>query len=231
MVLHERGAIAAGSGPRNMAVDEALYRSVRVPTLRVYRWDGPCFSLGYFSRFSEAWAHGEATAFDSLAMVRRLTGGGLVEHGDDVTFSLVVPREAMPPELVLDSSRCYQWIHEAVRCAVEDAGVTGLRWVGGPGDGGAAGGRVGVCFHAPVLYDLMLGERKVVGGAQKRSRHGLLHQGSMRIPGLGSDFPGLLAKRLAENVREGDGLTGDAAAMATALEEGRYRDPSWLMRR
>ena len=73
----------------NMALDEALLQRALEPTLRVYRWSEPAVSLGYFSRFAEA-----EKAAAGRAMVRRWTGGGLVEHGDDITYTLIVPRDA-----------------------------------------------------------------------------------------------------------------------------------------
>lgn len=231
IVLHEGGLALAGAGPWNMAVDEALYRSAHVPVLRIYRWAGPCLSLGYFSRFSDAWELGGSIAFDTLSMVRRITGGGLVEHGDDLTFALVVPRDTVPAPLLRDSVACYRWIHEAVRGALEESTVSGLSWVGAEKAIPDSGGRQGVCFEAPVLFDLMRNDRKVVGGAQKRGRHGLLHQGSIRIHGLGPGFAEALAKRLADRVIQGEGLDHESAAIAAQLETERYRDPSWLMRR
>lgn len=232
IVLHAGGQALAGAGPWNMAVDEALYRSARVPVLRVYRWDGPCLSLGYFSRFSDAWQFGGAIAVEAPSMVRRVTGGGLVEHGDDLTFALVVPRDAAPPaQLLRDSTACYRWIHEAVRGALEENAVTGLNWVGVERTMRGPCARQGVCFEAPVLFDLMRNEQKVVGGAQKRGRQGLLHQGSIRIQGLGPGFAEALGQRLAERVVQGDGLDREETALAAQLETERYRDPSWLMRR
>ena len=40
-----------------------------------------------------------------------------------------------------------------------------------------------VCFVNPTKYDIMLGGRKVGGGAQRRVREGILHQGSLHFGG------------------------------------------------
>src|SRR6187402_3922001 len=72
----------------NMAIDEVLLRTVPGPLLRVYRWTRPAVSMGYFDRIIDA----EALA-DGRDLVRRWTGGGLVEHGEDVTYTLIVPRQ------------------------------------------------------------------------------------------------------------------------------------------
>ena len=62
-----------------MAVDEVLLRNAtgrRLPLLRVYTWVRPAVSFGYFQEFPACLA----AKYDS---VRRLTGGGVVYHGDE----------------------------------------------------------------------------------------------------------------------------------------------------
>ena len=41
------------SAAMNMAVDEALLELATAPSLRVYRWDHPALSFGYFGRYAE----------------------------------------------------------------------------------------------------------------------------------------------------------------------------------
>ena len=72
-----------------MAVDEALWRTAALrarPLLRVYGWDKPSVSFGYFQKFP-------ADLAGRYAIVRRPTGGGIVYHGDgvDTTYTVVVP--------------------------------------------------------------------------------------------------------------------------------------------
>src|SRR5277367_1833538 len=74
----------AGSPARNMAIDEALLREVREPVLRIYEWNVPAVSLGYFQ---------PAALAGDRPFIRRYTGGGLVDHARDVTYTLVVPRK------------------------------------------------------------------------------------------------------------------------------------------
>src|SRR6478609_4312388 len=74
------------SGAMNMAIDEALLETVVVPSIRFYRWRSPALSFGYFGRFSDV-----ARYAAQRDLVRRWTGGGIVFHGDDVTYSIVIP--------------------------------------------------------------------------------------------------------------------------------------------
>ena len=70
----------------NMAIDEALLGSATKPTLRFYGWMRPSLSFGYFGRYDDAAREG-----GSRDLVRRWTGGGIVLHGNDLTYSLVIP--------------------------------------------------------------------------------------------------------------------------------------------
>src|SRR5271155_3321183 len=82
------------SPARNMAIDEALLREVREPVLRIYEWSVPAVSLGYFQ---------PAALAGERPFVRRYTGGGLVDHAHDVTYTIVLPPanpglKSPPPE-------------------------------------------------------------------------------------------------------------------------------------
>src|SRR4051794_27418435 len=96
----------------NMAVDEALLISATAPILRFYRWRGPALSFGYFGRLAEA----EKQA-GGREIVRRWTGGGIVLHADDLTYSIIVPRTHL--SLLRSSLEVYSAVHEAMRRALE----------------------------------------------------------------------------------------------------------------
>ena len=101
-----------GSPARNMAVDEALLREVREPVLRIYEWDVPAVSLGYFQSHTLA---------GDLPFVRRYTGGGLVDHAHDVTYTIVLPRNHPWMELSMPDSYCL--VHKGVQAALADHAV------------------------------------------------------------------------------------------------------------
>ena len=75
---------SADSPAFNMAKDEYLLSTITCPTLRFYDWDQATVSIGYFQNHSIA-------ALEGLSYVRRATGGGLVDHRNDLTFSLILP--------------------------------------------------------------------------------------------------------------------------------------------
>ena len=154
-----------GSPARNMAVDEALLREIREPVLRVYEWSVPAVSLGYFQ---------PAALAGERPFVRRYTGGGLVDHAHDVTYTIVLPRTH--PWLALSMPESYCQIHKGVQAALAACGIASeLTPVAQAVESDA-------CFQKAVPFDIVAGESKLSGAAQRRTREGLLHQGSILLP-------------------------------------------------
>lgn len=214
----------------NMALDEALLSSVDdMVILRLYNWSEPTVSFGYFET-SAAARH----VADGRAVVRRWTGGGIVEHGDDLTYSLCVPRSH--PFSALRSADSYRMIHAAVAKALFRCGVSAAHHEV-PVSATPAAGEFNACFERPVLHDLVAGGRKVAGGAQRRNRTGLLHQGSIQ-PDLADPVAILAWKRamdlelplaLGEH-REERKLTSRDIVQAQALADAKYATPAWTDR-
>src|SRR5664280_2274591 len=97
----------------NMALDEALLESMlRLgrPVLRFYGWTEPAATFGYFQKYAEV---GRATHLRPL--IRRPTGGGIVPHDADWTYSLVFPPGHEWHALKAEASyrRVHQWIQAA----------------------------------------------------------------------------------------------------------------------
>jgi len=77
---------APRSAAINMAIDEALLETATIPSIRFYRWNSPALSFGYFGKFADV-----ADYAPERDLVRRWTGGGMVFHGDDLTYSIIIP--------------------------------------------------------------------------------------------------------------------------------------------
>ncbi|MCX6894101.1 MAG: octanoyltransferase, partial [Verrucomicrobia bacterium] len=92
----------------NMALDEALLEALprlARPVLRFYGWTQPATTFGYFQKFTEI---ERATALRPL--IRRPTGGGLVPHDADWTYSLAFP--AGHEWHALAATDSYRRVHE-----------------------------------------------------------------------------------------------------------------------
>lgn len=170
-----------------MACDEALLARADKPLMRVFNWSGPWVSAGYFSGLDEA-----ANVRPDLPLCRRWTGGGIVVHEGDFTFSLAVPRGE--PWAAMRAAESYRALHEALAHALRQSGVEASL----SGEADHAGAQ---CFAAPVRGDVMLGSRKIAGGAQRRTKRGLLHQGSIQAP-LAAISARAIAGKLAARVEE-----------------------------
>jgi lipoate-protein ligase A len=155
----------AGSPARNMAVDEALLREVREPVLRLYEWAMPAVSLGYFQ---------PAALVGERPFVRRYTGGGLVDHAHDITYTIVLPRAH--PWMALSAPESYRVIHEGVQSVLVKCGVAAELTPS------AQAVESESCFQKAVRFDIVAGAEKLSGAAQRRTREGMLHQGSILLP-------------------------------------------------
>lgn len=173
MIMGERWLIL-NSGPGksawNMALDEALLRQGPqrgAPVLRFYGWTQPAATFGYSQRIAEVQA---MTPLRPL--IRRCTGGGLVPHEADWTYSLVFPPQHPWFALRAEESylRLHQWLNDAfalLSVATELAPC-------------CAKELPGRCFAGPEKADLVWQGRKIAGAAQRRTRDGLLIQGSIQ---------------------------------------------------
>ena len=211
----------------NMAIDEALLEIEKMPSIRFYRWTSPALSFGYFGKFADV-----ATYATQRDVVRRWTGGGIVFHGDDLTYSVIIPAH----HVVFGESSIliYEKIHRSLRNALAANGERAeLASVAGVADAGAAVGDHrynGACFANPVHADVMVNGRKVAGAAQRRARGGLLHQGSVQHVDLAPDFAERFARELCDVPCEGS-LNEAVLERARQIAEQKYQTVDWLRRR
>src|SRR5207237_9146703 len=141
------------SAALNMAIDEAILESATQPAIRFYRWERPALSFGYFGQFADV--EGRASARDA---VRRWTGGGIVFHGEDLTYSIVIPRT--DAALGESSMSIYRKSHEAICRALAGCGQAADLAQGRdaalrrpkPTHRAVA---TNVCLHNPVRLDML----------------------------------------------------------------------------
>src|SRR5437764_2636967 len=135
--------IDSRSAALNMAIDEALLEIATEPTIRFYRWDRPALSFGYFGKFADVGNYSS-----ERDIVRRWTGGGIVFHGKDLTYSVVIP--ASDPVFSESSTSVYEKTHAAVRAALATNGKkTELAEIASPKISES-------CFANSVRADVML---------------------------------------------------------------------------
>lgn len=161
-----------GEADGNMALDEALLESapqIARPVLRFYSWIRAAASFGYSQKYSKI---ERVTLLRPL--VRRPTGGGLVPHDADWTYSLVFPPEHF--WYSLKATESYEKVHAWIRDAFARLGVATILSPSRQKD------LPGQCFIGAEKFDLLWQGRKIAGAAQRRTRQGLLIQGSVQPP-------------------------------------------------
>jgi lipoate-protein ligase A len=161
-----------GAAGYNMACDEALLEFARAlghPVLRFYGWTEPAASFGY----SQNYAHIAAVTL-LRPLVRRPTGGGLVPHNADWTYSLIFPPGHDWYQLRATESyaRVHRWLQSAFARLELETELSPIARREAPGQ----------CFVGAEHSDLLWRGRKIAGAAQRRNRLGLLIQGSVQPP-------------------------------------------------
>lgn len=208
------------TGPEAMAVDEWLLETARVPVLRIYEWSGDWASVGYFGKIADARA-----AFPGIGIVRRWSGGGMVDHRADWTYTIVAPQGE--PLAGWRGAESYRRIHAELAGILCAEGIS-ARLSSGAEETGAL-----LCFENPVSHDLLGADgRKLAGAGQRRSRTGLLHQGSVSAGAVGD-----ASRRRAENLADRLSVrweefsdSPDATDLARRTD-ARYSRAKWLERR
>ena len=158
----------------NMAMDEVLLSNSALQEnrvlVRIYRWDRPSVSFGSAQICPQELA-------DKYTLVRRPTGGGVIYHDVDLTYTVVVPPEHRIMQL--DRMESYKVFHEALLLKMTEDGVEAvLENVGSEHVDRATM----QCFVSPSRFDLVAPSgSKYAGAAQRRTRMGILHQGSIKL--------------------------------------------------
>jgi lipoate-protein ligase A len=156
----------------NMALDEALLETAAQtgePVLRFYGWKEPAATFGYFQKYSEV-----ERATPLRPLIRRPTGGGIVPHNADWTYSAVFPPGCEWHSLKAEES--YRRIHDWLRLAFAELKVeTELAPC-------CKKSLPGQCFVGHEKSDLLWHGKKIAGAAQRRNKLGLLIQGSVQPP-------------------------------------------------
>ena len=215
----------------NMAADELLQKMAVAGgkvILRFYGWDRNAVSFGY-SQSPDALPE----RAKGYASVRRPTGGGIVFHDNDLTYTLAIP----PGHAIcrLDRMESYRVVHEAVMDAVHRLGTEAVLAASDMGDHTKATLQ---CFVSPSMHDILGKEGKLAGAAQRRGHSGILHQGSIsNFAAHGhsrEEFIEAVADAFARrfNLEYEDFLpSADFMAKAEELASRKYASEKWNLER
>lgn len=227
---------ARASAVDNMARDSAMLavgHEQETVYWRSYGWTEPAYTFGYSQKWQ--WVRGAVQPFPGTT-IRRITGGGIVDHREDLTYALSLP--ACHPLHRLPALEFYKQFHA---CVVEALRVAGQETVQAPCPGRSATGpsrTTGVCFQQAEPYDVVDPDSglKLAGAAMKRNALGVLLQGSLAASRLHSfsreDFLGALTERLAGWLELETPVHADSLPQARIEEAAeRFAAVSWNQRR
>lgn len=168
--------MGANPAAMNMAIDEAILLAQKTqpkPTLRFYKWSSAAFSFGYFQDIASE-VDVEACRADGIELVKRMTGGGTVVHGWELTYTLVLPRDAAE----MDISEAYQRIGQSLVKAFEKLGVPAQCYTACPASSETA---PNICLTNPAEHDVMSDDKKLAGVSVRRNRDGIMFQGYISL--------------------------------------------------
>lgn len=176
------------SAEQNMAVDRQLLQKLRSdsePTLHFYDWNKDSATYGYFLDPKQY------LKIEELDIAKRPTGGGILFHLWDMTYSIVIPANYFSSNTLEN----YKFIHTRIVAAI--ANWTGLTISLLEKNSDSL--LKNFCMANPVQYDIMWKGQKIAGGAQRRTRQGFLHQGSISLAMPNWDY---LSKFFHQNFME-----------------------------
>jgi len=243
MHLHTLPVRTAGAA-ENMALDFLLlqrYPAPEVARFRHYEWRTQAFTFGLSQAMDYIRANlpSEASAKEGLPrsasfdLCRRPTGGGLVDHRNDWTYGLVIPRA----HALFDApaTQAYRDVHAALAAAMQALGQpVALQDKRHPTEEGPT-----ICFERAELYDVLntATGQKIAGAAMKRNKHGLLLQGSIEKSRVGAvdwdkfqeRFEAELAKTLGATLTPTPWPELNESEVEGLIEQ--YSSPEWMEHR
>jgi lipoate-protein ligase A len=234
---------SAASGAWNMAADEALLVAAAedgLCTLRTYSWEEPTLSLGYFQEYADRQRH---PASSRCPCVRRASGGGAIMHDREITYSI-----SIPPALGWAKKHLtlYEAFHAALLETLAAQGFTAE--LSRPAGSQRDRAQPFLCFERRAPGDVLVGEVKIAGSAQRRYGGAVVQHGSIllekspsapELPGLNdlggkkltaADLQDAWLKILAENLNltfQPDSLSESEQRYAARLVEEKYGTDSW----
>lgn len=202
------------SPDENMRRDAAMleqYLVDRVPRVRIYTWNAPCFTYGrnqnLFEVFDEA-----ALRRDAVSAAQRPTGGQVLCHGHDVSYAVVAS--------CADAS-CGAHVKESYRricgCVVDAYRRIGIEAALACDRGLLQQSDRVFCLAGREAYDIVLDGKKIGGNAQRRVRDVFLQHGSLPLS-YDHDFVARYVRGLGEDLRDRIATVGDRRPQVSAAE-------------
>lgn len=169
-MLIESGTLSAAA---LMQKDADLLQTVREPILHLYEMEGRSATYGYFTDPGKL-LNLEACREENIVLAKRPTGGGIIFHFLDLAFSYLVPKGH--PHFSENTLENYRTVNTLVKQALQPL-LPNSNFTFIP-EGKCSSS---FCMAHPTPYDLLCDGKKIAGAAQRKTKQGFLHQGSISI--------------------------------------------------
>ncbi len=172
----------SSSAQKNMEKDIFLLQSLEEnprSILHFYNWESLSVTYGYFTNPSRL-LYTEQMKKEGIDLAKRPTGGGVIFHIWDLAFSLLVPRSS--PFFSENTLQNYAFVHKGVFEALSSCFplLEGSEMIEEDFEAKSPFSS-SFCMAKPTKYDLVYRGKKLAGAAQRKTRFGFLHQGSLSL--------------------------------------------------
>jgi len=165
------------NGKMNMGLDHFLAETIKEtadPILRFYGWNPYCLSLGYHQKLTKV--NLIKLYKEGYEAVKRPTGGSAIFHGQELTYSLIIPKPFSNHHLI------YRWFHQILLNALNNLGYNLKLNLQNPHVPYLnRGAKTFACFNRAAYAEIQYENKKIVGSAQKIYSGALLQHGSILI--------------------------------------------------
>jgi lipoate-protein ligase A len=161
------------SANENMAIDDALlssYEKNDSAILRLYTWD-KSLTIGVSQNFTKYSFIDEYNG----NCAKRITGGGILFHGHDLSYSLVIPTEFFQGQSIKQS---YESICSFILRFYTDLGLDAKY---AKDDLKVQLSKSEYCQVGFEAYDILVNGIKIGGNAQRRTKKAIFQHGSIPI--------------------------------------------------
>lgn len=209
-----------------MAIDELVSCDKTLQDknfLRFYNWqEQKAITFGYAQR-SKSLKEQLASGYQ---ITRRPSGGGVVYHEGDLTFSIIFTSTERVEEI-------YKQLHSAIarelKKYIKQVQNYEQKNIFKPVENGQSKS----CFANPVLDDLMVDGKKIMGGAIRRFGDRILYQGTLQLAGarVKEEYKEAIKKALEGYFKETSFIQPISQEFLskvknTALQV--YKNPAWI---
>jgi lipoate-protein ligase A len=165
------------SGEMNMNIDHSIathFSEIGTPILRFFGWTPHALSIGFHQKISEF--NFDQIKDEAVDIIRRPTGGRAIYHGNELTYSVIIPK------VYMKKSELYRRIHKAF--------IEGFRELGLEIDLNKSQANLGhfyktkesiSCFAASAKYEATNNGKKFIGSAQRVYDDAILQHGSIML--------------------------------------------------